>query len=216
MVLRAIAVPCSSVSGRRSSTSRPPAILGDESEGGDAAPAVHPYRASWSQSNRAALHPRSGLRRQRRFITTFAVVAGVAGGQLSATAALVVGAANLAADGLSMGVGNVLAIRAHESAREADNLPEEEAHPWKHGFATFVAFVVAGLLPLLPYLLRVPSESVFAVSSALTLGSLFAVGAARGLVTDGQWWRAGVEMLALGAIVAAAAYGAGALVAVVV
>src|SRR5688500_17310389 len=34
-------------------------------------------------------------------ITTFAVVAGVAGGQLSATAALVVGAANLAADGLS-------------------------------------------------------------------------------------------------------------------
>ncbi len=149
-------------------------------------------------------------------ITTFAVVAGVAGGQLSATAALVVGAANLAADGLSMGVGNVLAIRAHESAREADNLPEEEAHPWKHGFATFVAFVGAGLLPLLPYLLRVPSESVFAVSSALTLAALFAVGAARASVTDGQWWRAGVEMLALGAIVAAAAYGAGALVAVVV
>src|SRR5690349_9789492 len=35
-------------------------------------------------------------------ITTFAVVAGVAGGALSARAVLVVGAANLAADGLSM------------------------------------------------------------------------------------------------------------------
>ena len=49
-------------------------------------------------------------------ITTFAVVAGVAGGSLSTAAVLVVGAANLAADGVAMGVGNLLAIRAHESA----------------------------------------------------------------------------------------------------
>jgi VIT family protein len=37
-------------------------------------------------------------------VTTFAVVAGVAGGSLSTVAVLVVGVANLAADGLSMGV----------------------------------------------------------------------------------------------------------------
>lgn len=147
-------------------------------------------------------------------ITTFAVVAGVAGGELSTTAALVVGTANLAADGLSMGVGNFLAIRAHESAREADNLPEEEAHPWKHGLATFAAFVGAGALPLIPYLL-LPPTSVFATSCLLTLASLFAVGAARGLVTTDTWWQAGFEMLMLGLIVAAAAYGAGALVAAV-
>ena len=60
-------------------------------------------------------------------ITTFAVVAGVTGGALSHSAVLIVGAANLAADGLSMAVGNFLAIRAHESAREADDLPEEES-----------------------------------------------------------------------------------------
>ena len=48
-------------------------------------------------------------------ITTFAVVAGVAGGGLSHSAVLIVGAANLAADGLSMAVGNFLSIRAHES-----------------------------------------------------------------------------------------------------
>jgi hypothetical protein len=52
-------------------------------------------------------------------ITTFA---GVAGGALSQTAVLVIGAANLAADGLSMAVGNFLSIRAHESAREAESL----------------------------------------------------------------------------------------------
>src|SRR5918993_4584186 len=66
-------------------------------------------------------------------ITTFAGVAGVAGGELAASVVLIIGAANLAADGLSMGVGNLLAIRAHESARAAQNLPEEEAYPWKHG-----------------------------------------------------------------------------------
>jgi len=145
--------------------------------------------------------------------TTFAVVAGVAGGNLSAAAALVVGVANLAADGLSMGVGNVLAIRANESAREADNLPEEEAHPWRHGIATFAAFVGAGSVPLVPYLMALPGSTAFVTSSLLTLLSLFAVGAARGAVTSGRWIRAGLEMLALGALVASAAYAGGALVA---
>ena len=86
-------------------------------------------------------------------ITTFAVVAGVAGGSLSTAAVLVVGAANLAADGVAMGVGNLLAIRAHESALAADGRPEEEAYPWKHGAATLVAFVAAGVVPLVPYML---------------------------------------------------------------
>ena len=76
-------------------------------------------------------------------ITTFAVVSGVAGGQLSQLAVLVVGAANLAADGVSMGVGNFLAIRADERARETEGLPELERDPWKHGLATLLAFVVA-------------------------------------------------------------------------
>ena len=59
-------------------------------------------------------------------ITTFAVVAGVTGA-LSPRAVLIVGAANLFADGLSMGVGNYLSIRSNESARAAEDLPEEEA-----------------------------------------------------------------------------------------
>lgn len=146
-------------------------------------------------------------------ITTFAVVAGVAGGELSSTAALVVGAANLAADGLSMGVGNFLSIRAHESARAADNLPEEERHPLKHAGATFMAFVAAGILPMLPYVQGGDGSSAFGWSILLTGAALFGVGAARGRVTADTWWRTGVEMLLLGALVAAAAYGAGAIVA---
>jgi VIT1/CCC1 family predicted Fe2+/Mn2+ transporter len=145
-------------------------------------------------------------------ITTFAVVSGVAGGQLSQLAVLVVGAANLAADGVSMGVGNFLAIRADERAREADGLPELERHPWKHGLATLLAFVAAGAIPLAPYVIPMLSIQL-QISTALTFGALFTLGAARALVTRDRWWQTGLETLALGAFVAGAAYGAGRLVA---
>jgi hypothetical protein len=62
-------------------------------------------------------------------ITTFAVVAGVAGGGLSLRVVLIIGAANLFADGLSMAAGNYLSISSHESVLEAQELPEEEAYP---------------------------------------------------------------------------------------
>jgi vacuolar iron transporter family protein len=140
----------------------------------------------------------------------------VAGGALSRTAVLIVGAANIAADGLSMAVGNFLAIRAHESARAAEGLPEQEARPWRHAGATFVAFVVAGSVPLVPYVLPALREQEFTWSIVSTLMSLFAVGAARSMVTVDRWWTAGLEMLSLGAIVAAAAYGAGAVIAAIV
>ena len=148
-------------------------------------------------------------------ITTFAVVAGVAGGGISSAAVLIVGTANLAADGLSMGVGNYLAIRAYESAREAQNLPEEEAHPTRHGVATFLAFVAAGGVPLVPYLLPLTAEGRFALSAAMTFAALFSIGAARAAITTGRWWVTGLEMLGLGVLVAAAGYGAGAVVAAV-
>lgn len=149
-------------------------------------------------------------------ITTFAVVAGVTGGSLSNLAVLIVGAANLAADGVAMGVGNLIAIRAHESALAADGRPEEETYPWKHGIATLVAFVAAGVVPLLPYMMAVPEGRRLSWSVLLTMTSLFGVGVARGVVTRDRWWRTGFEMLLLGGVVAIAAYGAGALVAAIV
>ncbi len=146
-------------------------------------------------------------------ITTFAVVAGVTGGALSPRTVLIVGVANLFADGLSMGVGNYLSIRSNESARAAQDLPEEEAAPARHGIATMVAFVAAGVLPLLPYAVGVPPFARFAVAIALTFAALFIVGSLRALVTVDRWWLAGLEMLLLGALVAAAAYASGALIA---
>jgi VIT1/CCC1 family predicted Fe2+/Mn2+ transporter len=149
-------------------------------------------------------------------ITTFAVVAGVTGGALSARAVLIVGAANLIADGLSMGVGNYLSIRSTESALAAQDLPEQEARPARHGFATFLAFVVIGALPLVPYVVPGLAVDRFLFSVFLTLAALFGVGASRALVTVDRWWTAGFEMLGLGVIVAGAAYGSGFLVAAVI
>src|SRR4026209_740661 len=84
-------------------------------------------------------------------ITTFAVVAGVTGGTLAPVTVLVLGVANLLADGLSMGVGNYVGIRSDERVREAQQLPEQEAFPIRHGVATFLAFVAAGAVPLTRY-----------------------------------------------------------------
>jgi vacuolar iron transporter family protein len=149
-------------------------------------------------------------------ITTFAVVAGVTGGALSPRAVLIVGIANLLADGFSMGVGNYLSIRSHESALAAESRPEEERYPARHGAATLLAFVAAGAMPLVPYLVTASNDTRFAVSVGLTVLTLFAVGAARAVVTAQRWWSAGLEMLLLGLVVAAVAYYSGALVGAVI
>jgi VIT1/CCC1 family predicted Fe2+/Mn2+ transporter len=149
-------------------------------------------------------------------ITTFAVVAGVAGGGLSLSVILIVGAANLFADGLSMAAGNYLSIRSHESVLETQGMPEEEASPSRHAAATFVAFVVAGAVPLVPYMIPTWPLDRFASSVVLTFAAMFGIGASRAAIAQVVWWKAGAEMLGLGALVAAIAYGSGALVAGIV
>ncbi|MDZ7315135.1 MAG: VIT1/CCC1 transporter family protein [candidate division KSB1 bacterium] len=63
-------------------------------------------------------------------ITTFAVVAGVAGASLSSGVALILGVANLVADGLSMAVGDYLSTRAENEYKAAERQREawEVAH----------------------------------------------------------------------------------------
>src|SRR5262245_33101888 len=103
--------------------------------------------------------------------------------------------------------------RADERAREAEGLPELERHPWKHGLATLIAFVVAGAVPLTPYVLLRPSSQQLRTSTILTFATLFVLGAVRAMVTRDRWWQTGLETLVLGSFVASAAYAAGRLVA---
>ena len=145
-------------------------------------------------------------------ITTFAIVAGVAGAGLDPRVVLILGFANLLADGFSMGASNFLSIRSAQAVEVADGLEITEPYPFRHAVATLGSFVIVGLVPLLSYLVAT-DEMAFRIALVLTLATLFAVGAARSAVTMLSWWRAGLEMLVVGTLAAAVAYGVGALVA---
>ena len=147
-------------------------------------------------------------------ITTFAVVAGVTGAALSTTVILILGVSNLLADGFSMAASDFLSMRSDIAVKEADG--EEDAgdeSPLKHGLATFVAFVVCGSVPLIAYIVPMPSDARFPVAIVLTFLILYVVGASRSYVTHRSWWRNGLEMLAVGALAAVVAYVLGASVA---
>ncbi len=58
-------------------------------------------------------------------ITTFAVVAGVTGAKLAAAIVLILGFANLIADGLSMGVGDYLSAKAEQEYHAKERSREE-------------------------------------------------------------------------------------------
>lgn len=139
-------------------------------------------------------------------ITTFAVVSGVVGAALSNRVILILGFANLLADGLSMGASNYLARRSYAEA--AERAVRSEAS--RHGAATTAGFVAAGIVPLLAYLVPLPADSRFPAAAALTLLTLFAVGSSRSLVTRAGWFRSGIEMLLVGAAAALVAYAIGA------
>jgi VIT1/CCC1 family predicted Fe2+/Mn2+ transporter len=202
-------------------------------------------------------------------ITTFAVVSGVAGAELGSNVVLILGLANLFADGFSMATGTFLSSRSEQEyydrerqreAWEVEHFPEGERaelyeiyryqgyseedarrmmeihsrdpkrwvdammvtelrllpsdrRPILSALATFVAFVLAGSVPLLIYLLGlvvpVPAEIRFPVSLALSGVALFGLGSAKVLVTERSLWRSGVEMLLVGGLAAGVAYGIG-------
>ena len=128
-------------------------------------------------------------------ITTFAVVCGVVGADLSVSVILILGFANLVADGFSMGASNFLARRSYADPQERSDGREAA----RHGSATTLGFLVAGTVPLVAYLLPLSAEWSFPTAVALTVTTLFAVGALRSLATKVGWLRSGAEMLAVGA-----------------
>lgn len=204
-------------------------------------------------------------------ITTFAVVSGVAGANLSSNIVLILGLANLLADGFSMATGAYLSAKSEQEYYdkeyerelwEIEHFPEGEKaelheiyrqkgysedeagelvkiisqdnsrwvdammvdelgmmkdnrNPLLNGLATLVSFIVAGVIPLLVYLvgMAVPIEqsTAFPVSMALSALALFGLGIAKTLVTRQNPVRSGVEMLSIGGLAAVVAYGVGVL-----
>jgi VIT1/CCC1 family predicted Fe2+/Mn2+ transporter len=204
-------------------------------------------------------------------VTTFAVVSGVAGASLGSDVILILGLANLLADGFSMASGAYLSTKSEKelydreharelwevrhfpegervelvelykargySDQEASDLvaiqsrdPErwvrammvdelgmlpEARSPLTSAMATLAAFVLAGSLPLLIYVIGlftpIPGPTAFLTATVLAGMALFGLGAAKVFITRNNPLRSGFEMLAVGGLAAGVAYGVGAL-----
>jgi VIT1/CCC1 family predicted Fe2+/Mn2+ transporter len=196
-------------------------------------------------------------------VTTFAVVAGAIGGSLSGKVVLILGFANLIADGFSMAASNYLSSKALNEevagaeARERKHIrlvPEGEteevrqifaakgfsgdllerivqvivgdtglwirtmlveelglrpgdAKPVRAALATFTAFCLAGLVPLVAYLVPgLPGPARFAGSCASTAAAFFGIGFWKGRLLTGTGLRPALGTLALGGTAAALAF----------
>lgn len=193
-------------------------------------------------------------------VTTFAVVAGVAGASLPSGILLILGLANLVADGFSMAASNysgtkteiddyarlrerelrhirldpqgeqeevrqifarkglsgptldatVTAISANEETwvelmmTEEYGLATTQRDPVKSALSTFIAFIICGFVPLLPFLL--PFSSPFLWSTLMTSAVFVAIGSAKSRWALVSWWRSGLETLIIGTAAAGAAY----------
>ena len=198
-------------------------------------------------------------------VTTFAIVAGLAGAGLSPFVIVALGLANVLADGFSMAAANysgakaeqdnIRRIRAIEERhirehpegerREAREIlarkglegavleqatdaivADREAwialmmegeyglggvdpHPMRAALATFLSFLVAGMIPLLPFLFGLSGG--FALSAWMTAAVFFAIGALKSRWSLAPWWRSGIETLLIGGVAASIAYVVGTL-----
>lgn len=198
-------------------------------------------------------------------VTTFAIVAGVAGAGLSPFVIVALGLANVLADGFSMAAGNYSGTKAERDnirrirrieerhiAEHPDGERQEvreilaakglsgsvldeatdaitanhdnwinlmlegeyglggvDPHPMRAAFATFGAFLVAGMIPLLPFIFGL--EGAFALSAWMTMGVFFAIGALKSRWSLAPWWHSGLETFLIGGVAAAIAYYVGTL-----
>ncbi|MEO3783537.1 VIT1/CCC1 transporter family protein [Actinocorallia sp. B10E7] len=201
-------------------------------------------------------------------VSNFALIAGVAGGQVEPKIILLAGLAGLASGAFSMGVGEYVSVASQSELAEAEieverlelernpvaekaelaalyeerglspelaaevsealhRNPEEalEVHtreelgvvpgdlpsPLLAALASFAAFSVGALLPVLPYLLGAVSLWPAAVVAAF---GLFGAGMLVSKVTARSWWFSGLRQLFFGAAAATLTYGIGALIGV--
>lgn len=81
--------------------------------------------------------------------------------------------------------------------------------PMRAALATFGAFLLAGSIPLLPFVLGL--TGAFQISVVATLLTFFLIGTGKSRWSLSKWWWSGGETLLIGALAAMIAYGVGGL-----
>lgn len=144
-------------------------------------------------------------------VTTFAVVAGETGARFDVKVLLVLGFANLIADGFSMGVGSYLSTKSEQElmVKRGESIKGEPS-PVINGATTYVAFILVGLVPLLSYtidaIFGLGLDNLFGLAIGLTALAFIGIGLLKSRVARSNVYQAVAETLILGAIAASAAY----------
>jgi vacuolar iron transporter family protein len=124
---------------------------------------------------------------------------------------LVLGFANLIADGFSMGVGSYLSTKSGQElmVKKGESVIDEPS-PVINGVTTYVSFILVGLVPLLAYTVDIVFdlrlENLFLIATVLTALAFVGIGLLKSKVAQSHVPRAIAETLVLGAIAASAAY----------
>jgi vacuolar iron transporter family protein len=188
-------------------------------------------------------------------VTTFAIVAGAVGAGLSNEVVLILGLANMVANGFFAAASNYSGTNAElersveerraeavpdgereeirqifrgkgfqgpdleravdvitaDTRRWVDTmlseeygLPRGERSPLRAAASTFAAFMLCGLVPLLPFAVAAPAS--FQLSIVMTGLVFFLIGSGKSRWLPASWWRSGLETLAIGMAAAALAY----------
>jgi VIT1/CCC1 family predicted Fe2+/Mn2+ transporter len=87
---------------------------------------------------------------------------------------------------------------------EEYGLAAADRSPLRAALATFTAFVVAGAMPLLPFLAGLPQAATLA--TGVTAMVFFLIGSLRARWSLRSWWSCGFETLTIGLVAAGVAY----------
>ncbi|MAG16401.1 hypothetical protein CMO88_05065 [Candidatus Woesearchaeota archaeon] len=147
-------------------------------------------------------------------ITTFAIVAGAAGANLSSSIVLILGFANLFADGFSMAASNYLSTKTKLEILSKKGHEHPEVRPTKTAVVTFGSFFAIGFIPLISYVagLFFPAikDNQFEIAIVLTGLAFFTVGSIKAKVAKKSLVSSTTETLLLGGAAATIAYFVGA------
>ncbi len=144
-------------------------------------------------------------------VTTFAIVAGAIGASLDSAIILILGFANLFADGFSMAISNYLSVKSEKELHYKQKYFKNHGkNPLKTAAATFLSFVFIGFVPLLFFILALVFPNLetkqFFYSIILTALAFIFIGFIKGNIVGKDRIKSSVETLLIGSFAALIAY----------
>ena len=130
-------------------------------------------------------------------VTTFAVMAGALGSGLTGFIVIILGMANVFADGFSMGVSSY------------ESVVDESEDPLMKAITTFLAFITIGMIPVLGFymVIDLDYDTKFITTVISSLLTLFMIGLFKGLASQSDSiMKSGLKTMTLGGIAGTIAY----------